>query len=208
MKNKHVIFTFVLLFACFILKAQDTTKLHMQKIQDTTKANLFKGQDSINTNVLKSQNLVKPKIKSNPQPDSIIRYISIDLMNDYGVVYTIGGKLVSDDEVKAKLLSYKPSAYEFHKAMNNLTWSWVSFLASTPFSYLAVKGFNDNSKYAGATTGIVNGQAAIINQNHSNTKPIFYSVVAGTLFISSLVHFFNLAKHAKKSVALYNSQYQ
>src|SRR5437868_5291174 len=93
------------------------------------------------------------------QPDSVIKVIPIYDGAHTSYVYTIGGKLQSPEDVKLKLLSYAPSAQEFKLTKNSITWSYLSmagFAASTAGAFIE---FKNNSKYAGATSAIVNGMA-------------------------------------------------
>src|ERR1700733_10942865 len=75
------------------------------------------------TLLLKAQD----NIKTTAQPDSIIKLIPVGEGRHSSYLYTIGGKLQTREDVAIRLMAYAPSAVEDHAALNNITWTYVSF---------------------------------------------------------------------------------
>ena|ERR1700744_1736327 len=84
---------------------------------------------------------------SHPQPDSIIRLIPAGTGRNSYYLYTIGGRLVTTDEVRIRLASYAPSAQEYTLAKKNLTCAWISFGGFTVSSLGAVLEYVHNNKH-------------------------------------------------------------
>lgn len=158
--------------------------------------------------LLLSTILAKAQEVKKAQPDSIIRVIPVGDPRHSSYLYTIGDKLRTSDEVAVKLMAYAPSALEYHAAKNNITWAYVSFAGAALSGLAATIEFANNSKYAGATTGIVNGQAAFIYQHHSLTGAYVFTGLATAFLVSSLVNLSRVAFHGNKALKLYNQRFE
>jgi hypothetical protein len=156
----------------------------------------------LSTIVAKAQEVKKA------QPDSIIRVIPVGDPRHSSYLYTIGDKLRTSDEVAVKLMAYAPSAAEFHAAKSNATWVYVSFAGAAVSGLGAVIEFANNSKYAGATTGVVNGQASFIYQHHSLTGAYVFTGIATAFLVSSIVNLSRVAFHSHKALQLYNQRFE
>ena len=142
------------------------------------------------------------------QPDSIIKLVPFDVGSHTSYMYTIGGKIVPPDDVKARILAYAPSAGEYHKAKTNLTWGIISSVGLAGSAGAAVIEFATRSKMAGATTGIVNGQAGFIYQQHSHTGAYIFTGLASAFLVSSIINYVHAMKHAHKALNLYNQRFE
>jgi len=153
---------------------------------------------------VKAQDTVKP----NAQPDSIIKVIPVGEGRHSSYLFTIGGKLQTRQDVIVRLLAYAPSAAEFHLAQNSATWSYVSLGGFTLSGFGAVLEFVHNNKNAGATTGIVNGQASFIYQHHSLTGAYVFTGLATAFLVSSFIHMAKAAHHSNRALKLYNQRFE
>jgi hypothetical protein len=148
---------------------------------------------------------------SNPhyaQPDSIIKVIPVGDGRHSSYLYTIGGKLQTEEDVKIKLLAYAPSATEYHAAKTDATLSWVSLVGFAAAGTAASINFAHNNKMAGETTGFINGKPAFIYKHHNLTGAYVLTGVATAFLVSTIVNFVHAAKHGKRMLNLYNAQYQ
>jgi hypothetical protein len=145
---------------------------------------------------------------SHPQPDSIIKVIPAGEGRHTFYLYTIGGKLQTAEDVKFRLLSYEPSATEYSMAKNNLTWGWVTFGGFAASSLGATIEFAENNKHAGETTGIVNGQAAFIYQQHSLTGAYLFTTAAVGFLTASIITLVSASHHAKQALSVYNHRFE
>ena len=130
--------------------------------------------------LLKAQDNLKHKA----QPDSIIKIIPFGEGRQADYLYTIGGKLETREDVAMRLLAFTPSAVEYHAAKSSFTWVYVSFAGTAITGFAAGIEYGKNNKNAGATTGFVNGQPAIIYQHHSLTGA-YVLTGAATAFLFS-----------------------
>jgi hypothetical protein len=153
---------------------------------------------------LKAQDTLKHKA----QPDSIIKVIPFGEGRYGGYLYTIGGKLQTQEDVTIRLLAYTPSAMEFHAARNNATWVYASFAGFAATGLAAGVEFGKNSKNVGVTTAFVNGQPTFIYQHHSLTGAYVLTGAATAFLFSSFYNLARAAFHANRSIRLYNQQYQ
>ncbi|MBS1523826.1 MAG: hypothetical protein JST50_22680 [Bacteroidetes bacterium] len=142
------------------------------------------------------------------QPDSIIKIIPFGEGRYSDFLYTIGGKLQTREDVLIRLMRYAPSAPEVSKAKTNLKWTYVSFAGAAIAGTAAVIEYSHNNKLAGATTGIVNGQAAFIYQHHSLTSAYIFTGAATALLTSAFINLIQAGKHGKRALKLYNQQYE
>jgi len=142
------------------------------------------------------------------QPDSVIRLIPVDVGNHVATVYTIGGKIVTSEDVKARILAYAPSAGEYHRAKTSLTWGIVTTGGFAASMVGAVIEFATHNKHAGETTGFVNGEPEFIYQHHSLAGAYILTGAASAFLITSIINYIHAARHAHKSLYLYNQQYQ
>lgn len=142
------------------------------------------------------------------QPDSVIKLVPFDTGSHTSYLYTIGGKIVPPEDVKIRILAYVPSAGEYHKARTNITWGIISTAGFASATGAAVIEFFTHSKYAGATTGIVNGQADFIYQQHSHTGAYIFTGLASAFLVSSIINYVHAVKHAHKALNLYNRQFE
>ena len=145
---------------------------------------------------------------SHPQPDSIIRIIPAGAGRDTYLLYTIGGRLVTVDEVKERLAGYPPSAEEYTIIRHNITAAWITFAGCAVSSFAAVLEYAHNNKQAGETTGFVNGQPTFIYQQHSLTGAYILTGVAVGFLASTIVTFVTAKNHAKKALQVYNQRFE
>lgn len=146
--------------------------------------------------------------KSQAQPDSIIKIIPFGEGSRQSEIYTIGGKMQTREDVTIRLLAYAPSAAEYHKAKNNITWGYISFGGFAASGIGAVIEFVHNNKRAGETTGIVNGTPTFIYQHHNLTGAYILTGVATGFLVSAIVNFTKASKHSKKALKLYNMRFE
>jgi len=154
--------------------------------------------------VLHAQNIPP----SHSQPDSIIRIIPAGEGRDTYHLYTIGGRLVTPEEVKERLAAYPPSAEEFTIARHNLTGAWISFGGFVASSLGATLEYVHNNKHAGETTGLVNGQPGFIYQQHSLAGAYILTGVAVGFLTTSIITFATASHHAHKALRLYNQRFE
>src|ERR1035438_7221507 len=76
--------------------------------------------------------------KTQAQPDSIIKIIPLEAVDEVVYAYTIGGKLQTRKDVVIKLMAYSPSAEEYHKSKNDFTWTWISMVAFGVSSFASI----------------------------------------------------------------------
>jgi hypothetical protein len=154
--------------------------------------------------LLKAQDNIKPKA----QPDSIIKIIPVGDGRHSGYLYTIGGKLQTREDVAVRLMAYAPSATEYSTARNNITWFYVSGAGFAASGIAAVIEYAKNNKNAGATTGFVNGEPAIIYQHHSLAGAYIFTGLVSAFAISSIIQLTKAAFHTDKAVKLYNQRFE
>jgi len=163
---------------------------------------------------LSSALLVKAQDIKKAQPDSIIKIIPFGEGKHTDYLFTIGGKLQTAEDVKVRLLAYTPSAMEFQKAKNQVTWAYVASGGAVASSALAIIQFVHHSKENldnMPTAGWVNGQPGFIYppQHHSSlTGAYILTGVAAALMVTSFIHFIKAGKHGERAVKVYNLQYQ
>jgi hypothetical protein len=156
------------------------------------------------SSVLHAQNIPS----SHPQPDSIIRLIPAGAGRDTYLLYTIGGRLVTADEVKERLAGYPPSAEEYTIVRHNVTAAWITFGGFAVSSLAAVIEYAHNNKHAGETTGLVNGQAGFIYQQHSLTGAYVLTGVAIGCLATTIITFVTAKNHARKALRIYNQRFE
>jgi hypothetical protein len=157
--------------------------------------------------LLFSSLLVTAQVIKSP-PDSLIKVLPVGEGRHTSYLYTIGGKLQTREDVIVRLMAYAPSAGEYKQARNNITWTYISAGGFVGSSTSAIIEFKNNNKNAGATTGFVNGNAAIIHQKHNLTGAhVFTGAATGFLF-SSIFHLVRASIHSEKSIELYNQQFE
>lgn len=140
-------------------------------------------------------------IKTTPQPDSLIKII----YEGRHQLYTIGGKLVTPDDVKIRLQSNPASAAEFNMAKRNVTWAYVSLGAGAVSSFAALIEFKNNDKTVGATFG---PDGSIIYQQHSHTAAYIFTGAATAFLFSSFFNMARAAHHGNKALKLYNQRFE
>jgi hypothetical protein len=156
------------------------------------------------SSVLHAQNIPS----SHPQPDSVIRLIPAGAGRDTYLLYTIGGRLVTADEVKERLAGYPPSAEEYTIVRHNITAAWITFGGFAVSSFAAVIEYAHNNKHAGETAGLVNGQAGFIYQQHSLTGAYIFTGVAVGCLASTIITFVAAKNHSRKALRLYNKRFE
>jgi hypothetical protein len=146
--------------------------------------------------------------KTVPQPDSLIKIIPEGEGRHTFYLYTIGGKLQTREDVAIRLMAYAPSAEEYHAAVNNATWSYVSFSGFALAGFAAAIEFGRNNKYAGLTSAFVNGTPTFIYQKHNLTGAYVLTGVASAFLVSSIIHFSKIAFHGNRALKLYNQRFE
>src|ERR1700744_5026272 len=100
---------------------------------------------SLSSLILKAQDSLKTH---RAQPDSVIKLIPFDTGRHTSYLYTIGGKIVPPEDVKARIMAYAPSAGEYQKAKTNIIWATVSTVGFGATTGVAVIEFVRDSKMA------------------------------------------------------------
>jgi hypothetical protein len=149
-----------------------------------------------------------PLPSSHPQPDSVIKMIPAGEGRHIYYLYTIGGKLVTLDDVTSRLLSYQPAAAEYSAAKNNLIWGWVSFGAFAASTAAATIEYAENNKHAGETAGFVNGQPTFIYQQHSLAGAYIFTGAAVGFLTASIITLVSASHHAKQALKVYNHRFE
>jgi len=158
--------------------------------------------------------LVKAQDIKKAQPDSIIKIIPFGEGRHTDYLFTIGGKLQTAEDVKIRLLAYAPSAMEFQKAKNQVTWGFVASGGAVASSIVAIIQFIHHGKEDldnMPTAGWVNGKPGFIypTQHHSSlTGAYIFTGLATAFMITSFVHFVKAGKRGERAVKVYNLQYQ
>ncbi|TSJ43157.1 hypothetical protein FO440_02905 [Mucilaginibacter corticis] len=142
------------------------------------------------------------------QPDSLIKLIPVGEGNHSSYLYTIGGKLQTPEDVKMKILAYAPSALEYRAAKKSAVWSWVSLGGFAASGTAATIEYATHNKSAGETIGVVNGKPEFIYQHHNLTGAYIFTGLASAFLVSTVINFVKAARHGKKSIKLYNAQYE
>jgi len=154
--------------------------------------------------VLHAQNMPP----SHPQPDSIIRIIPAGEGKYSYLLYTIGGRLVTPEEVKVRVAGYPPSAEEYTIARHNITWSWISFGGLGVSGTWAVIEYAHNNKIASATPALVNGQAGFVYQKRSLTGAYVLTAVAAGFLTSAIITAVTASHHTRKALQVYNQRFE
>jgi hypothetical protein len=145
------------------------------------------------------------------QPDSIIKIIPLEGRHD-GYLYTIGGKLYTRQEVVYRLLSYAPSATEFNKAKNDLTWAYVSFIGGGLSAGGAILAFAHDNKLNGSSSAITgSGTNATITTyyvHHDKTAAYVLTGASVALLTTAIIEAVNGSAHVNKALSLYNFQFE
>jgi len=72
-----------------------------------------------------AQSFIYAQDVKKPQPDSLIKAIPFGYGLHAGYLYTVGDKLQTPFQIRARLLSYAPSATEFTRAKKDITWGFI-----------------------------------------------------------------------------------
>ncbi len=145
------------------------------------------------------------------QPDSIIKIIPLEGRHN-GYLYTIGGRLYTRQEVVARLLSYTPSAAEYHMAKSDLTWGYVSFGAFGLAMSGAVISFAHDSKLNGAYSYTIgsgfNETIGTYYPHHNKTGAYVLTGASVALLTTAIIEAVNGSKHVSKALYLYNFRFE
>jgi len=136
------------------------------------------------------------------QPDSLIKIIP----DGRHVLFTVGGRLQSPYDIKMRLLSYTPSANEYHAAKTNLIWGFALSGGSGLASIGAVAAFAHDNKLNGVTFN--SSGTGFVYQQHNKTGAYILTGAAVGLLTAAIITFVNGSKHAKKAIWLYNLRFQ
>jgi hypothetical protein len=145
-----------------------------------------------------------------PMPDSLIKVIPFGEGRHAGYLYTVGGKLQAPEDIQMRLLNYAPSAVEFKIAKREVPWSFAFLGASALTSTGAIIEFYKNSKPPIATAAFINGRPGFTYTYPNNNKTGAYILTGAAIgFITATIStWINEAIHIRKSVYLYNQQYE
>lgn len=138
-------------------------------------------------------------IKSTARPDSIIKIIPLESVDDVVYAYTIGGKLHMREDVIIRLKAYAPSAEEYHKSKTDITWGYISGGGFALSSFASVINFRNQSKNYVATMGAS-------GRNYSGAY--IFTGLASAFVGSAIINWVNGLKHFKKSIAIYNQRFE
>ena len=145
--------------------------------------------------------------KSQAQPDSIIKVIPYADGRHVIYVYSVGGRVQSPEEIKLRLLSYNPSAAEYHKVENNITWAYISgggFVAGSIGSLIAFAHSAKQSLNSSYTTS--NG--TIVDHEPNFTARWVFTGIATGFAVAALINIAKAGKHGKKAIDLYNQRFE
>jgi len=140
------------------------------------------------------------------QPDSLIKPIPFGYGPHTGYLFTVGGKLQTPDEIKARLLSYAPSAAEFSTAKKDVTWGFVFSGGAGVAGIGAVIAFSHANRLNGAAFN--SSGTGFVYQDHNKTGAYILTGAAIGFLTASITTWINGAIHAHRSIYLYNQQYQ
>jgi len=172
----------------------------------------------ITTLLLLSSFLLKAQapVKSTAQPDSIIKVIPYGEGRYGGYLYTIGGKLQTPEDVKIRLLAYAPSAGEYQKARNEITWTYISMGGAAISSGISIAEYvhharqNYNNSIPAVT--YVNGYPTSITpaqpHNSSLTGAYIFTGVATAFLFTTFFHMVRASRHVDKALKLYNQRFE
>jgi hypothetical protein len=146
--------------------------------------------------------------KTVAQPDSIIKVITEADGRHTFYLYTIGGKMVTREDVAIRLMAYAPSAEEYHAYRNDVTWTYVSFAAAGVSSMAAIIDYAHNNRLAGVTVGNVNGESGFIYQHHSLAGAYVLTGLATAFLVSSFINLSRAAFHGHKALNVYNQRFE
>lgn len=152
--------------------------------------------------------LVKAQDIHKSQPDSLIKRAPYSSGRRAGYLYIVGGKIQSPEDIKMKLLSYQPSAFELKAAEKNMRWSFISLGGVAVAGTAALIEFSHNNRYIGQTTQIVDGQTQVTYVKHNQTAAYVLTGIAGGFLGAEIATLINAGKHSKKAFTLYNQRYQ
>jgi hypothetical protein len=138
------------------------------------------------------------------QPDSIIKIVP-DIEGRH-FFYTVGGRLLSPEDLRMRLLSYDPSAVEYRAAKTNLIWGFTLSSASGIAGIASVAAFASDNRLNGSTLN-PNGTGFIYAQ-HSQTGAYILTGAAVGLLTAAIITFVKGSRHLKKSFWLYNMRFQ
>ncbi len=145
---------------------------------------------------------------SHPQPDSVIKLIPVEVGRHISYLYSVGGKLQTPEDIRARVLNYAPSADEYRLARRNFTWSYVLFAGLGASMIGATVEYAANNRHAGETVGLVNGQPGFIYQQHSLTAAYVLTGAATGFLISSVITYVSGRQHSRKALQLYNRRFE
>ena len=146
--------------------------------------------------------------KSTNKADSMIKVIPVGEGSNSGMLYTVGGKLQTREEILNLLNSNPPSAIELKIAKRNFTWAIISTGGLAASTIAATIEFANNNKNAGVTSAIVNGQATFIYKQHNLTGAYVFTGLATAFLTSAVIHFVKGARHGKQAIKIYNARFQ
>jgi hypothetical protein len=155
-----------------------------------------------------SSAILKAQDAQKAQPDSIIKRAPYSSGRHVGYLYIIGGKVQSPGDIKMKLLSYQPSAFELKAAEKNMRWSFISLGGVAVAGTAALIEFSHNNRYIGQTTQIIDGQTHVTYIKHNQTAAYVLSGVAGGFLVAEIATLINAGKHSKKAFKLYNQRFE
>jgi hypothetical protein len=153
------------------------------------------------------------------QPDSLIKIIPIelgeyDLTNDYndyndvGMLYTIGGKLVTKVDVVYRLLNYAPSAVEYNAYKKDIICGYVLYGSAFAAAAGSTFEFVSRSKIATGTLTSINGQPAFAYSPQNKTGAYILAGVAVATLVAGIITLTHGRRHRDKSVWLYNLRFE
>ena len=137
----------------------------------------------------------------NAQPDSVIKMVQIFGDGHTYNALTIGGKLATQQEVRIKLLAYDPSAIEVHKAITDITWTYISLVGFGASTSIAIADFAHHSGEK-----LVNDEPT--HQHNSLTGAYIFTGAATAFLSATIYHFIRSAKHGQKALSIYNQRFE
>jgi hypothetical protein len=152
--------------------------------------------------------IIKAQDTQKPQPDSLIKRALYSTGRRAGYLYTVGGKIQSQEEIKMRLLSYQPSALELRAAEKNMRWSFISLGGVAVAGTAALIEFGHNNRYIGQTTQVVDGQTQVTYIKHNQTTAYVLTGIAGGFLVAEIATLINAGKHSKKTFKLYNQRFE
>jgi hypothetical protein len=133
--------------------------------------------------------------------DSIIKVIP----DGRHILYTIGGKLSTLQDVKSALRTYPASAVEINKASANATAGFILIGASGVSGIIAVAEFARDNKVANTTLN-PDGTFTTVSRSKAAAEILTSVAIGGT--VAALICLVKANQHGRRAINLYNQHFE